>query len=92
LETAVGICQHTPPEPAIIAVLTALQVVTSPKGTMPEKQMQKLKNEREPLFRRLANYPNEIHLALEIKLIDDQIAECNRLIQKERKTRTLLTR
>ena len=55
---------------------------------MPEKRLQELKTEREPLFRRLARNPNEIHLALEIKVIDDQIAECNRLIQKERKTRS----
>ena len=59
---------------------------------MPEKKLQELKTEREPLFRRLASNPNEIHLALEIKIIDDQIAECTRLVQKERKTRMLLTR
>ncbi len=59
---------------------------------MPEKKLQELKTEREPLFRRLASNPNEIHLALEIKIIDDQIAECTRLVQKERKTRSQLTR
>lgn len=52
---------------------------------MPEKKLQELKTEREPLFRRLAGNPAEIHLALEIKIIDDQIAECNRLIQNKKR-------
>ena len=59
---------------------------------MPEKKLHELKTEREPLFRRLASNPNEIHLALEIKIIDDQIAECTRVIQKQKKTRPQLTR
>jgi len=58
------------------------------KGTMPEKKLQELKAEREPLFQRFSNNPSQIHLAIEIKLIDDQIAECNHLIQKKTKTRT----
>ena len=61
--------------------------VPLPKGTMPEKKLQELKAEREPLFQRFSNNPNEIHLAIEIKLIDDQIAECNHLIQKKAKAR-----
>jgi hypothetical protein len=57
------------------------------KGAMPEKTIQELKGEREPLFQRLSNNPSQIHLALEIKLIDDQIAQCNHVIQKKTKTR-----
>jgi hypothetical protein len=52
---------------------------------MPEKKLQELKAEREPLFHRLSNNPNEIHLAIKIKLIDNQIAECNHDIQLKRK-------
>jgi len=52
---------------------------------MPENKLQELKTEREPLFRRLASNPTEIHLALEIKIIDDQIAECTRLIQNSKR-------
>lgn len=62
--------------------------ITPLKGTMLEKRLEELKAEREPLFRRLSSNPNETHLALEIKLIDDQIAECNHLIKQQAKART----
>ena len=53
---------------------------------MHEKKLQDLRAKREPLFQRFANNPNETHLAIEIKVIDDQIAECNHHIQLKRKT------
>jgi hypothetical protein len=46
--------------------------------------LQELKDKREPLQRRFENNPNEIHLALELKIIDDQIAECNQQIRGDR--------
>ena len=52
---------------------------------MPEKTLEELRAEREPLFQRFANNPNEVHLAIEIKSIDDQIAECNHRIQLKKK-------
>ena len=55
---------------------------------MLEKRLEELKAEREPLFQRLSSNPNETHLAIEIKLIDDQIAECNHLIKRQTKART----
>jgi hypothetical protein len=58
------------------------------KGTMPEKRLEELKAEREPLFQRLSSNPNDTHLAIEIKLLDDQIAECNHLIKQKVKART----
>jgi hypothetical protein len=51
---------------------------------MPEKKREELKARRSPLYQRFENNPNQIHLALEIKIIDDQIAECNHLIQHKR--------
>jgi hypothetical protein len=69
-----GFGQHTLTELAILS------------GTMHEKKLQELRAKREPLFQRLANNPNETHLAVEIKVIDDQIAECNHHIQLKRKT------
>jgi len=39
-----------------------------------KKQDQELTAERNMLFRRLSQSPQEIHLALEIKAIDDKIA------------------
>jgi hypothetical protein len=51
---------------------------------MPENKREELKARRGPLYQQLENHPNQIHLALEIKIIDDQIAECNHLIQKRK--------
>jgi hypothetical protein len=52
---------------------------------MPEKKLEELKARREPLARQLEKNPSRIHLALEIKAIDDQIAECTRLIKQKRR-------
>ena len=52
---------------------------------MQENKLEELKAEREPLFQRFANNPSETHLAIEIKFIDDQIAECNHDIQLKKK-------
>jgi len=54
---------------------------------MLEKTVEELKAEREPLFQRLSSHPNETHLAIEIKLIDDRIAKCNQLIKQKTKAR-----
>lgn len=48
-------------------------------------QMQELLGRRKPLWQRFENSPNDIELALELKLIDDQIAECNAQIQAEKR-------
>ena len=92
LETSDRFYQRTVTRPATIVVSLPLRVVALPKGTVPEKKLQELKAKREPLFRRLASNPNQIHLALKIKIIDDQIAECMRIVQDERRVRTKLTR
>jgi len=44
-----------------------------------------LKAKREPLFNRYLKHPNDIRLALEIKKIDDQIAECTEQMQPRTK-------
>jgi hypothetical protein len=49
---------------------------------MLEKKLEELRAKREPLFQRFANNPNEVDLAIEIKFIDDQIAECIQLKKK----------
>ena len=46
--------------------------------------LQELKDKRKPLQKRFEDSPNEIHLALELKIIDDQIAECNQQIRGDR--------
>lgn len=41
-----------------------------------KRKREDLKNKRFPLFKRYEKSPNDLRLALEIKSIDDQIAEC----------------
>ena len=48
-----------------------------------KRKRQDLKNRRAPLFRSFEKTPNDLRLALEIKTIDDQIAECTQQIERE---------
>jgi hypothetical protein len=50
-----------------------------------ETRIEELTDRRRPLFARLQSDPKATYLAIEIKVIDDQIAECNRQIQEDRK-------
>ena len=43
--------------------------------------LQELKDKRKRLQKRFEGNPNEIHLALELKIIDDQIAESKQKVQ-----------
>jgi hypothetical protein len=52
---------------------------------MPEKKREELRARRAPLVEQLEEDPNQTELALEIKVIDDQIAECTRQIQQKRR-------
>ncbi len=55
------------------------------------KEMQKrkieLKARRKPLFDSFEKNPDDTSLVLEIKIVDDMIAECNQEIERERITR-----
>jgi hypothetical protein len=48
-------------------------------------RIQELTNQRKPLLERFRSNPKDTHLALEIKIIDDQIAECKQQIQDRRR-------
>jgi hypothetical protein len=48
-------------------------------------KLQELTGKRRPLSARFESNPNDTHLALELKIIDDQIAECNQQIQGEKR-------
>jgi hypothetical protein len=48
-----------------------------------KKKREDLKNRRAPLFKRYEKNPNDLRLALEIKIIDDQIAECTQQMERE---------
>jgi hypothetical protein len=46
-----------------------------------------LRARRKPLFDWYEKNPNETHLVLEIKSIDDEIAECRQQIDREKRNR-----
>jgi hypothetical protein len=48
-------------------------------------RLQELTSQRKPLSEQFKNNPRETHLALKLKIIDDQIAECNQQIQGHRR-------
>ena len=48
-----------------------------------KRRREALQDRRTPLFKRYERSPNDLRLALEIKAIDDQIAECTRQLERE---------
>jgi hypothetical protein len=48
-------------------------------------RLQELTSQRKPLSARFKSNPKDTHLALELKNIDDEIAECNRQIKDHRR-------
>jgi hypothetical protein len=53
-----------------------------------KKKREDLKSKRTPLFETYKKNPNDLLLALKIKVIDDEIAECTEQMQREQITRT----
>jgi hypothetical protein len=50
-------------------------------------RVEQLTGRRKPLSDKFERNPSDTHLALELKNIDDQIAECNQQIQSDRRKR-----
>jgi len=48
-----------------------------------KRKREELENRRTPLFKRYEKSPTDLCLALEIKMIDDQIAECTQQMERE---------
>jgi hypothetical protein len=48
-----------------------------------KKKREDLKYRRISLFQRFEKSPNDLRLALEIKIIDDQIAACTQQMERE---------
>ena len=48
-----------------------------------KRKREDLKKKRAPLFKRYEKSPNDLRLAREIKMIDDQIAECTQQMELE---------
>lgn len=51
-----------------------------------KKKRDDLKAKRNSLFEKYAKHPDEFHLALEIKKIDDEIADCTQHVEQERRS------
>jgi hypothetical protein len=49
-----------------------------------QKRKLELKARRKPLFDWYEKNPNDTSLVLEIKVVDDQIAECDQQIERQR--------
>jgi hypothetical protein len=51
-----------------------------------KKKRDDLKSRRNSLFEKYTKHPEEFHLALEIKKIDDEIADCTVHVEQERRS------
>jgi hypothetical protein len=63
-------------------IFGAEALMTARAGVWKRKR-EDLKNRRAPLFKRYEKSPNDLCLAREIKILDDQIAECTEQIERE---------
>ena len=50
-----------------------------------KKKRDDLKSKRNSLFEKYAKRPEDFHLALEIKKLDDEIADCTHQVEQERR-------
>jgi len=50
-----------------------------------KRKREALQDRRTPLFKSYEKSPNDLRLALKIRAIDDQIAECTRQLEQENK-------
>jgi hypothetical protein len=71
---------------------TGVETVASATLDLQKEKREGLRARRKPLFERYEKNPNDCRLALEIKEIDDQIAECNQQIEQNRKAREVSSR
>ena len=53
-----------------------------------KKKRDDLKTKRNALFDEYSKHPHDVHLALEIKTIDDEIAECTQKMEPESSERS----
>jgi hypothetical protein len=64
-----------------VDTLAEVSAMTALAGVWKRKR-EDLRNRRILLFKRYEKNPNDLRLALEIKSIDDQIAECSQQMQR----------
>jgi len=71
---------------------TGVETVAIATLDLQKEKREGLRARRKPLFERYEKNPNDHRLALEIKEIDDQIAECDQQIELSRKPRVAPSR
>jgi hypothetical protein len=63
--------------------LVAKETPLTARAGVWKRKREDLKNRRTSLFRRYEKTPYDLRLAVEIKIIDDRIAECTQQIERE---------
>ena len=58
-----------------------------PASDVQEATLEELTSRRKPLSKQFEDHPQRLHLAIEIKIIDDQVAECTAQMERKRETR-----
>jgi hypothetical protein len=61
-------------------------MLTTP--SVSKKKRDDLKTQRDLLFKKYAKHPHHVHLSLEIKALDDEIAECTQKMDQETRSST----
>jgi hypothetical protein len=63
--------------------IVAREILVTARAGVWKRKREDLKSRRIPLFKRYEKSPHDLRLALEIRIIDDQIAECIHQIEQE---------
>jgi hypothetical protein len=77
-------CYVQPKGPILVAGINYMFTTSD----VQKQKLEELKAKRKLLFDWYEKNPNETRLVLEIKTIDDQIAECTRQIERDRLSRS----
>jgi hypothetical protein len=63
--------------------IVAKEILVTARAGVWKRKREDLKSRRIPLFKRYEKSPHDLRLALEIRIIDDQIAQCTYQIDHE---------
>lgn len=88
----VGLCKAQKRQTRNVALQMTLSGKAGPMAMLltldsPTLRTAQLKDKRKPLSERFDRNPDDTRIALELKLIDDEIADCNSQIQAGRSNR-----
>ena len=72
--------------------IVAKEILVTARAGVWKRKREDLMSRRIPLFKRYEKSPQDLCLALEIRIIDDQIAECTQQIEQESRKLELVQR